>query len=67
MSEPIMGEGGNIMFILFYFVFFIWTLWFWADVPGLRTLIPVAAGIGVVYSIGLSYYERFEARRKRFK
>ena len=67
MSEPTMGEGGNIMFILGYFLFFIWTLWFWADVPGLRILIPAAAGIGVVYSIGLSYYERFETRRNHLK
>ena len=55
------------MLTLVYFLFFIWCLWFWQDVPGLRVLIPAAAGIGVVYSIGLEYYIRFEARRKRFK
>lgn len=55
------------MLTLISFIVFVWSIWFWDGVPGLEWIFPVFSGIVVVYSIGLDYYERFEARRKRLK
>lgn len=55
------------MLTLISFVVFIWSIWFWQDVPGLEILFPILAEIGVVYSIWLDHYERFKARRKHLK
>lgn len=55
------------MLTLVSFIVFVWSIWFWDGVPGLEWIFPALTGFGVVYSIWLDYYERFEARRKRLK
>ena len=55
------------MLVLLNIIIFGWSLWFWNGVPGVEWMFPALAGFGVVYSIWLWYYNRFEARRKHLK
>ena len=55
------------MLVLLNLTIFVWTLWFWSGVPGLEWMFPALAGFGVVYSVWLRCYNRFEGRRKHLK
>ena len=53
------------MLIIINIIFIFISAWYFNGVPGLEWIFPACFGAVSVYEVGLSYYDRFKARRHR--